>query len=153
MLYNVKDLRDAFVGCDLLIQLPATYVTNVEKVVLGAKWNPDAEDWDGEIITDEDRIDFGMGDGLVRVFDVAPQDRRSKIFIKYTAGYADTAIPLVKEIAANRVTRALTDSYGVNSETAGGVSISYASTASRGSTGLSDDTREVLSTYKVRGVF
>ena len=153
MLYNVKDLRDAFVGGDLLIQLPTTYVTNVEKVVLGAKWNEDTEDWDGEIITDEDRIDFGMGDGLVRVFDVAPQDRRTKIFIKYTAGYGDTQIPLVKEIAANRVTRSLTDSYGVNSETAGGVSISYASTASRGSAGLSDDTREVLSAYKVRGVF
>ena len=29
MVYRVADLRDAFVGCDLLIQLPATFVSGV----------------------------------------------------------------------------------------------------------------------------
>ena len=113
-----------------------------------------AEDWDGEIIEDSDRFDFGMGDGLLKVYDVGPMDRRAKIFVKYTAGYDSTAIPLVKEIACNSVVRALTSSYGVTSETAGGVSISYSSTWSgRGSGALTDDTRETLGAYKVKGVY
>lgn len=154
MLYNVHDLRDAFVGGDLLIQLPATFVTEIKKVVLNAKWNADADDWDGEIIEDSDRFDFGMGDGLLKVYDVGLLDRRAKIFVKYTAGYNNTAIPLVKEIACNSVARALTSSYGVTSETAGGVSISYSSTWSgRGSGALTDDTRETLGAYKVKGVY
>lgn len=154
MLYNVHDLRDAFVGGDLLIQLPATFVTEIKKVVLNAKWNADTEDWDGEIIEDSDRFDFGMGDGLLKVYDVGLLDRRAKIFVKYTAGFSNTAIPLVKEIACNSVARALTSSYGVTSETAGGVSISYSSTWSgRGSGALTDDTRETLGAYKVKGVY
>lgn len=154
MLYNVHDLRDAFVGGDLLIQLPATFVTEIKKIVLNAKWNADADDWDGEIIEDSDRFDFGMGDGLLKVYDVGLLDRRAKIFVKYTAGFDNTAIPLVKEIACNSVARALTSSYGVTSETAGGVSISYSSTWSgRGSGALTDDTRETLGAYKVKGVY
>ena len=154
MLYNVHDLRDAFVNGDLLIQLPATFVTEVKKVVLNAKWNDEAEDWDGEIIEDADRLDYGMGEGLLKVYDVSPMDRRAKIFVKYTAGFPSTAIPLVKEIAANSVARAMTSSYGVASEAAGGVSISYSSTWSgKGSGALMDDTRETLGAYKVKGVY
>lgn len=154
MIYNVRDLRDAFVGGDLLVQLPATFVTDVKKVVLNAKWNEDAGDWDGEIIEDSDRFDFGMGDGLLKIYDVGVPDRRAKIFIKYTAGFPNTAIPLVKEIAANSVARALTTSYGVTSETAGGVSVSYSSAWSgKGSGALMDDTRETLGLYKVKGVY
>ena len=123
-------------------------------MVLNAKWDADAGDWDGEIIEDADRFDYGMGDGLLKVYDVGPMDRRAKIFVKYTAGYNNTAIPLVKEIACNSVARALTSSYGVTSETAGGVSISYSSTWSgRGSGALTDDTRETLEAYKVKGVY
>lgn len=154
MLYNVKDLRDSFIGPDLLIQLPATFVTGVDKVVLDAVWNADADDWDGEIITDAERIDDGSGSGLVRIFDVGARDRRSKIFIGYHAGFDADAIPLVKEIASAAVSRALTTTYGVNSETAGGVSISYNSTWSgRGSSAISNDTREALAAYKVKGVY
>lgn len=153
MIYNVRDLRDAFINGDLLIQLPATFISDVSKIVLDAKWNADANDWDGEIITDTDRFDWGMGGGLLRVYDVGLRDKRSKIFIRYTAGFPTSSIPIVKELASNFVTHSLTDSYGVNSETAGGVSISYASNASKGSASLSDDTREVLEAYKVKGVF
>ena len=153
MLYNVRDLRDAFVGGDLLIQLPATFVTSVEKVVLGAVWNPDEDDWDGEIIEDGERIDFGMGEGLLRIYDVGTLDRRARVFVKYTAGFASTP-PNIKEIAANSVTRALTNPYGVASEAAGGVSVSYNSTWSgKGSTALANDSRETLDVYKVKGVF
>lgn len=154
MLYNVHDLRDAFHGPDLIIQLPATFVSSVSKVVLNAVWNEETEDWDGEIITDQGRIDNGMGSGLVRIFDVGSLDRRSKLFIKYTAGYAGTAIPDIKELAASGVTHALTNSYGVNSEAAGGVSVSYnASWAGKGSTALANDARDTLEPYKVKGVF
>ena len=129
MLYNVHDLRDAFVGPDLLIQLPATFVTNVSKVILGAVWDADADDWRGELV-DDDRIDFGMGEGVIRIYDVGALDRKSKIFIKYTAGFNDTAIAAVKEVTASAVVRALNNTNGVISEAAGGVSVSYSSAIS-----------------------
>lgn len=153
--YRVQDIRDAFIGPDLLVQLPATYVTGVSKIVLDAKWNEDADDWEGEIIEDPDRFDFDMGGGLLRIYDVGPRDRKSQIFIKYTAGFPDTEIPALKELTANMVTHAVTSPYGVNSETAGGVSISYSSTwaGQAGSTSLTNDTREVLEAYKVKGVY
>lgn len=154
MLYNVRDLRDAFVGGDLLIQLPATFVTQVYKVVLGAVWNPDTDDWDGEIIEDGERIDYGMGDGLLRVYDVGTLDRRAKIFVKYQAGFSASAIPVVKEIAAAGVVHALTNTNGIASEAAGGVSVSYNSAQTgRGSTALANDAREALDVYKAKGVY
>lgn len=153
MLYNVHDLRDAFVGPDLLIQLPATFVTKVIKVVIGAVWDEDAGDWKGEII-DAERIDAGMGDGLVRIYDVGHLDRKAKIFIKYTAGFTNDAIAAVKELASASVVRALTNTHGVVSEAAGGVSVSYNATWSgKGSTALVNDARDVLDVYKVRRVF
>lgn len=153
MLYNVHDLRDAFVGPDLLIQLPATFVTEVSKVVIDAVWDGDIDDWRGEVVED-DRIDSGMGSGIVRVYDVGGLDRKSKIFIKYTAGFTDEAIASVKEIAAASVVRALTNTHGIVSEAAGGVSVSYSATWSgKGSTALANDARDVLDPYKVRRVF
>ena len=155
MLYNVHDLRDAFQGGDLTIQLPTTFVTGVEKVVLDAVWNEDAEDWDGEIITDTDRLDWGMGGGLLKVYDVGTRSKRSRIFVRYTAGYADTGIPLIKDLTASRVANAVANPYGVSSEAAGGVSVSYSSAWSghTSSTTLPDDTRDTLSAYKVKGVY
>ena len=154
MLYNVYDLRDAFSGRDLLIQLPATFVTGISKVVLNAVWDEDNATWLGEVIEDQSRFDNGMGSGLLKVYDVGPLDRRSKIFVKYTAGFPETAIPIIKELTANGVTHALTNTYGVNSEAAGGVSVSYnTSWTGKGSTALANDTREALEPYRVKGVF
>lgn len=154
MLYNVHDLRDAFVGPDLLIQLPATYVTQVSKIVLYAKWNTDLDDWDGEVITDPDRFDLDPS-GLLRLYDVGYLDRKTKIFVKYTAGLPNTNIAVIKELTANKVTHAVTNAYGVTSEAAGGVSVTYnASWSGRsGSTALADDSREVLDAYRVKGVY
>ena len=153
MLYNVHDLRDAFVGPDLLIQLPATFVSAVHKIVLGAKWDEDAEDWKGEIITDPDRFD--IQGGLLKVYDVGCLDRKSKIFVKYQAGLPGTNIAVIKELTANKVTHAVTNAYGITSEAAGGVSVTYNSAWSgrSSSTALADDTREVLDAYKVKGVY
>lgn len=153
MIYNVRDLRDAFVGGDLLIQLPATFVTGVSKVIFNAVMNSGTGYYEGDEVTD-DRIDSGMGDGLVRIYDVDNLDRKSKVFIKYTAGFSSSAIPDIKEICAAGVTHALTNTYGVNSEAAGGVSVSYNSVITgRGSTTLPSDARATLDAYKVRGVF
>ena len=153
MVYNVWDLRDAFVGPDLLVQLPATYVTEIVKVVLDAKWNSDADDWDGEIIDDPDRFDL-TGGGLLKVYDVGARDRRSKIFVGYVAGLPSTPEAL-KELTTSRVASALCNPYGVASETAGGVSVSYSAalTSRSNSTALPDDTRETLNMYKVKGVY
>ena len=152
MVYRVQDLRDAFVGSDLLVQLPATLVTSVEKVVLDAVFNSETGEYEGDIVDD---YDIGMGNGLVRIYDVGPRDRKSNIFIKYTAGYPDTNISVIKELTAHRVTHALSSSYGIMSESAGGVSVTYNSAwaGNTRSTALPDDNREVLAQYRVKGVF
>lgn len=151
MVYRVADLRDAFVGPDLLIQLPATFVSSVDKVVIDAVLDPNTDEYNGDIMTDYDLTPSG----LLRVYDVGPRDRKSRIFVKYTAGLDSGDIAAIKELAANLVTHAVTNPYGVNSEAVGGVSVSYNSTwaGHSSSTGLSNDTREVLDSYKVRGVF
>lgn len=154
MLYRVQDLRDAFIGSDLLIQLPATFVTGIEKIVLDAVWDVEADDWKGEIV-DSDNFDIGMGDGLLRIYDVGRRDRKSNIFIKYQAGLPETEIEVIKELTAHRVVHAVSSSYGVMSESVGGVSVSYNASwaGNTRSTALPDDNREVLETYKVKGVF
>jgi len=151
MLYNVKDLRDAFVGPDLLVQLPATYVTCIKKVIVNAVWNADNEDWDGDELVE---YDIGMGSGLLRIYDVGALDRKSKIFIKFQAGYP--CVPqTLKEFTADRITHAVANPYGVNSESAGGVSVSYSGVwaGSSNASSLPDNTRDVLQPYKVKGVF
>lgn len=152
MLYRVQDLRDAFIGPDLLIQLPATFVTSIEKVVLDAVLNPETGLYEGEVKED---FDLGMGNGNVRIYDVGARDRKSNIFIKYTAGFPDSNIQVIKELTAHRVTHAVTSSYGVMSEAAGGVSVSYNAVwaGNTRSTALPDDNKEVLEAYKVKGVF
>ena len=152
MIYNVRDLRDAFTGPDLLVQLPATFVTSIDKIILNAVMNQQTGEYEGDDKTDD--YDLG-GDGLLRIYDVGFLDRKSKIFIKYTAGYPDDQIHAIKELTAHRVTHAVTTSYGVMSEAAGGVSISYNASwaGNTRSTALPDDNREVLNPYKVKGVF
>ena len=151
MLYRVQDLRDAFIGSDLLVQLPATFVTSVDKVVLDAVLNSSTGYYEGEETTD-----FSMEtDGLVRIYDVGRRDRKSNIFIKYSAGLPETEISVIKELTAHRVAHAVSSSYGVMSESVGGVSVTYNASwaGNTRSTALPDDNREVLEAYKVKGVF
>lgn len=152
MAYRVQDLRDAFIGSDLLVQLPATFVTAVEKVVLDAVLNPSTGLYEGEETED---FDIGMGGGLLRIYDVGRRDRKSNIFIKYSAGLPETEIQVIKELTAHRVVHAVSSSYGVMSESVGGVSVSYIASwaGNTRSTALPDDNREVLEQYKVKGVF
>ena len=151
MLYNVRDLRDAFVGPDLLVQLPSTYVTSIEKVVVNAVWNADTNDWDGDVITD---YDIGMGTGLLRIYDVGALDRKSKIFIKFVSGY-ETAPASIKGLTADCISHSVANPYGVSSESAGGVSVSYSGVwaGMSASSSLPSETKEVLEAYRLKGVF
>lgn len=130
------------VGPDLLIQLPTTYLTEVTSVVIGAEAHTD-------FLADPS--------GIVRVFDVPAcyLNRKTKVTIVYTAGFQEDRIPGIKELVAHRVTHALASSAGVQSETAGGVSITYSANWINNSraTALADDNKEVLEPYRVRGVY
>lgn len=150
MVYLIRDLRDSFVGNDLLIQLPSACVTSVDSILLDAV-KDDNDTWTGTATTDFD-ID---STGLLRVFDIGYKDRRSKIRVVFRSGIDSANMDVLKALTANRVIRSLSSSYGVSSESAGGVSITYGSTASggTGSTSLPDHEREVLESYRVKGVF
>ena len=102
--------RTKRVGRDLMIQLPAKYVTAVSSVLS-----------DGEAFTD-----FAFdSDGVVHVFGVPAMTRRSAVVVEYTAGISDALMGSIKELVAHRVIHALASSNGVTSEAAGGVSITY----------------------------
>ncbi len=149
MVYRVFDLRDCIVGSDLLIQLPATFVSSVTSILLNAAKVGDV--WVGEPTTDFDLDESG----LIRIYDIGYFDKRSKIRIVYNAGVDKAQMDLVKELVAHRVTHAVTSSYGVMSDTAGSVSVSYNASwaGNTRSTALPDDNKEILAPFKVKGVY
>lgn len=149
MVYRVADLRDCFVGSDLLIQLPATFVSGITSILLNCSFVDD--EWHGDSVTDFDL----ETSGLLRIYDVGSIDRRSKIRIVYNAGIDATELDAIKELTAHRVTHAVSSSYGITSEAAGGVSVTYNASwaGNTRSTALPDDNKEVLNPYRVKGVF
>ena len=129
-------------GPDFLIQLPAAYVTAVSAVTIGG------EAW----------TDFSFEpNGLLRLFDVYDHKltRKTEIVVTYTAGIPTELMDSIKELIAGRVSRALTMTNGVASESAGGVSVSYTQNwSSGGGAGALQSTDvETLEPYKLRGVF
>lgn len=137
----LNDKRVTVVGCDLLIQLPARFVSAVASVTVG-----------GEEYT---AFSFETN-GTLRVYDMHTALRRySEIVVIYTAGLPDGLMGAIKELAAHRVTHAVSSSYGVTSEAAGGVSITYNASwaGNTRSTALPDDNKEVLIPYRLEGVF
>lgn len=128
------------VGPDLLIQLPAAFVTVPASVTIdGAPFD-----------------DFDLApNGILRLFDVGWMTRRTQIVVTYTAGLDDGMMDGIKELIAGRVNHALAQPYGVQSESAGGVSVTYSASwaASASASALPDDNKEVLAPYRVRGVF
>ena len=130
------------VGADFLIQLPAAYVTGVTSVTIGG------EAW----------TDFSFEpNGLLRLFDVYDHaiTRKTEIVVVYAAGLSSALMGSIKEIIAGRATRALVDTNGVASESAGGVSISYSANWSNGggAGALQSTDVETLEPYKLREVF
>ena len=127
-------------GPDLLIQLPAAFVSAVTSVTLD----------------DVAHEDFDLApNGILTLFDVRFTTRRTRISAAYTAGIPAGMMDGLKDLIAGRVTHALAQPYGVQSESAGGVSITYSASwaASASATALPDDNRETLEPYRVRGVF
>lgn len=129
-------------GADLVIQLPAKYVSAVSSVVIGSN-----------TISESDyAVDAS---GILHVFDVGYVDRKTMITVNYTAGLTDAMAGSVKEVVANMVSHALANTYGVQSESAGGVSISYSAiwAAANTASSLPDDTLSILQPYRLQGVF
>ena len=127
----------------LMIQLPATFVSSIESIKI------DGEEYDETYVI--------MPNGILRVYNLRWKHINpwTPIVIEYTAGIPDGEAAGLKELVTHRVTHALESSAGVQSETAGGVSITYNASWVNGSraTALADDNKEVLSPYKLRGVF
>ena len=129
-------------GADYLVQLPAAFVPSVSSVTI------DGETW----------TDYAVeANGLLRLFDVYDRriTRKTEIAVQYAAGIPSSLMGAIKELIAHRVTHALASSAGVQSETAGGVSVTYSANwiNSSRATALADDNKEVLAPYRVRGVF
>lgn len=128
------------VGPDIMIQLPASFVSVPASVTIdGAPF----DDYDIE------------PNGILRLFDVGHLGRKAQVTVTYTAGLSDGTMDGIKELIAHRVTHALASSAGIQSESAGGVSVTYSANwiNSARSTALPDDNKEVLAPYRVRGVF
>ena len=127
----------------LLIQLPATFVSAIESIQIGE------ETIDGTFVL--------MPNGVLRVFGLAWSRLTlwTPVVVNYTAGLPEGTAEDVMAVLADRVTHALASSEGVQSETAGGVSVTYNAEWANGAkaTALADDTKEVLSHYRLRGVF
>lgn len=138
---TMLDRRVTYIGRDILIQLPAKFVTEVNTVTIGGQ---------------EYEFTFETN-GILRVYDVdyVGLKRYSEVFVSYVAGLSDSLMGAVSELVAHRLTHALASSNGVTSETAGGVSITYNSNwiNSSRATALPDDNKEVLAPYRLQGVF
>lgn len=128
---------------DLLVQLPATFVSSVDEVTIGGD-ALDAEDY------------FCATYGLLRLFDAASRclSRKTAITVKYNAGINAVMMASIKELIVSRVSRALTATNGVSSETAGGVTVSYnAGWINGGGAGSLQATDvEILKPYNLTGV-
>jgi len=127
---------------DVLIQLPARYVSAVSSITI-----------DDEAYTSY----FLETNGLLRVIGAASTGIHpySIITVDYTAGLPDAFAGALKEIVTNKTIKGLNSSNGVQSETAGGVSISYSSQWITEAAGpaLSSLERASLRPYILQGVF
>lgn len=138
----MNDRRVSINGRDMLIQLPAKYVTEIESVQIGE--------------TEITEYTFEVN-GILRLYDVCLSGvkRYTPVVITYTAGLPDELMSGIKELVSYRAIHALASSNGITSEAAGGVSVTYnagwVSTAR--ATALPDDNKEVLAPYRLQGVF
>lgn len=121
------------------IQLPSRFVSGVGSVM----------------VKDEPVLDYHVKtNGLVFLDGSVLGKSWNDVVVKFTSGLGDSQIGALKEILAGRIANALTNSYGVQSESAGGVSITYslnwASNASASS--ITDPLIAALAPYKVQEV-
>lgn len=138
--YLVNDNHIIRKGSDMLIQLPSRYITEIISVdINGHKFE-----------------DFTLkSNGTLILFDVYCCSRKTTIDIVFNSGLSDGLLDGIKELISNRVSRGLSQTNGVQSESTGGISITYNSSwaATTGAGALCDDNREVLMAYKLTEVF
>lgn len=138
----MNDRRVTVVGPDLLVQLPAKFVTGVTAVTINGVAHTD--------------YSFETN-GIMRIYNVSLVGikRYTPVEITYTAGLSDEMLGGIKELIAYRATHAAASSNGVTSEAVGGVSVTYNAgwVNSARATALPDDNKEVLAPYRLQGVF
>ena len=138
----MNDRRVTVVGPDLLVQLPAKFVTGVIAVTINGATHAS--------------YSFETN-GILRIYNVsfAGIQRYTPVEVDYTAGLSDGMLGGIKELIAHRVTHAAASSNGITSESAGGVLVTYNAgwVNSARATALPDDNKEVLAPYRLQGVF
>ena len=120
------------------IQLPSSFVSAITSIKIGG--------------TAQDSYAL-ESNGFLRVFTSAHIEPRTELEVTYQAGLPNALVDGIKQIAAHRVTIALASSNGVQSESTGGVSVTYAAswTNSSGAAGLSDAEKELLIPNRIIG--
>ena len=134
------DRRVTKINGGVLIQLPARYVTGVTEVLIG-----------GVAVTEY----VLQPNGILLVNSVGSCNPYINVKVTYNAGLPSNLVGAVQNVMLNRVVKGLSASNGIQSETAGGVSISYSAgymTDASGA-GLTPTEKEALSAYRVQGVF
>lgn len=135
--WTIKNRGIVRSGSDLLVQLPTRFLTAVASVEVA-----------GEATTD---FTF-QSNGLLTIYDVSISDRRDLIEVEFTSGLADDSA--IKELVAQMVTQSVAKSYGITSEAAGGVSITYNSSWTNGSyESILANNSGMLAPYRLEGVF
>ena len=121
------------------IQLPASFVSAVTSIKIGGAT----------------QNDFALeSNGFLRVFcQCAYIEPFTELEVTYQAGLSNALVDGIKQIAAHRTTIALASSNGVQSESTGGVSVTYAAswTNTSGTAGLSDAEKELLIPNRIIG--
>lgn len=127
-------------GSDLLIQLPARLVGEVESVSINGE-DP-TDDW------------WFESNGLLRVFDTRLTSKRDFISVAYKAGMSGSLKKAIQDLVVQMVTLNLAKSYGVTSEAAGGVSVTYNGSWTNGTfDGVIANNAGLLAPYRLEGVF
>lgn len=142
LVLNVQNLHITRKYSDMIIQLPYRFVSDVEKVIFNATKEDD--EWVG----DEYDFDFTYN-GKLTVYDAEVCSRKSKVVIIATVGLNDT--DAIKGLIASKVGHMLSGTFGVQSESAGGLSISYSTSFVNGAkpNSLMTDDKELLNSYKI----
>lgn len=120
------------------IQLPSSFVSAITSIKVGG------------VAQDNYHLE---NNGFLRVFCNAYIEPFTELEVTYQAGLPSNLMDGIKQIAAHRVTIALASSNGVQSESTGGVSVTYAAswTNTSGTAALSDPEKELLMPNRITG--
>jgi len=127
------------VNRDILIQLPARFVTGITSVKIGDTY---CQSYVFET------------NGILRIYEYNLYIHPStSIEVEYTAGVPDGLANALKDIAGNKAVKALVKVNGVSAEMVGSMQISYNSAWMNEAAGIGAVEKSVLNPYTLRGVF